>query len=93
MFIQCVVSIGSGRIGRTGQYIGMLADDDDVRSVTSSRSFCVITLHNVTLDQEHVQGSQTTTHVWIVLPLKAPMVVSTKPDSFSVSVWMLIWTS
>ncbi len=30
---------------------------------------------------------------WMVRPLKAAMVSSTKPDSFSVSVWIMTWTS
>ena len=30
---------------------------------------------------------------WMVRPLKAAMVVSTKPDSLSVSVWIATWTS
>ena len=30
---------------------------------------------------------------WMVRPLKAAMVLSTKPDSFSVSVWIATWTS
>jgi hypothetical protein len=30
---------------------------------------------------------------WIVRPLKAAMVSSTKPLSLSVSVWIITWTS
>ena len=30
---------------------------------------------------------------WIVRPLKAATVSSTKPDSFSVSVWIITWMS
>ncbi len=31
--------------------------------------------------------------LWIARPLKAARVSSTKPDSFSVSVWIATWTS
>jgi len=43
MFIQCVMSIWPSRVGGTGQYVGMLADDNDIGSVPPSCSFRVIT--------------------------------------------------
>ncbi len=42
MLIQRVPRIRSGRIGRAGKDIRMLADNDDIRSVTSSSSFRMI---------------------------------------------------
>jgi hypothetical protein len=83
MLVKRVVGERTSRVGGRGKDVLLAANDNDVGGVTTSSTLRVVavegTKHVSSVKEDLSEREGCATDVWIVRPLKAAMVLSTKP--------------